>query len=140
MAENSSIADSDNPIEEVIADDAREANRGRYGWLSLIVAALFGLFYAYDVWSAVSNLVALPAVYDAVGIGASNVPWWLLWVGILIPLAVFIVAFAVGRRRTVFGKALVFLLGLAVTAGLGIGVLALEEVLRPEIVSVVGQG
>lgn len=131
MAENPSIADSDNPIEEVIADDAREAGRGRYGWLSLIVAAIFGLFYAYFTWTAVANLVALPAVYDAVGIGAENVPWWLLWAGVLIPPVAFGIAFVVGRRRNVFGKALVFLVGLAVTAGLGIGVLALEDVFRP---------
>jgi hypothetical protein len=129
MAE--SIADSENPIGEVIADDEREAKRGRYGWLSLVVAALFGLFYAYDLWEAVSNLVALPSVYDEVGIGAENVPWWLLWSGVIIPVLVFVLAFVLGRRQNVFAKALIFLLGLAIVAGLSIDVLAAEEVLRP---------
>jgi len=145
-----SIADSENPIgdgppppvpndasasdgraEGIIADDEREAKRGRYGWLSLVVAALFGLFYAYDLWEAVSNLVALPSVYDEVGIGAENVPWWLLWAGVIIPILIFVLAFVLGRRQNVFAKALIFLLGLAIVAGLSIDVLAAEEVLRP---------
>jgi len=131
-----SIADSDNPIEEVIADDQRETTRGRYGWLSLVVAALFGLFFAYDLWEAVSNLVALPSVYDAVGIGSENVPWWLLWSGVIIPILIFVLAFVLGRRQNVFAKALIFLLGLAVVAGLSMGVLAAEEVLRPIVAPV----
>ena len=140
MTETNGIADSDNPIEEVIADDTREAKRGRYGWLSLVVAALFGLFFAYDLWEGVSNLIALPAFYDAFGYGTENVPWWLLWIGVAIPPIVFVIAFAVGRRQNVFGKALVFLLGLALVAGLSIGLLGLEEILRPVLVLVPSEG
>jgi len=129
-----SIADSDNPVEEVVADDNREAARGRYGWLSLVVAALFGLFYAYDVFEAVSNLIALPSFYDQAGFGSENVPWWILWIGVVIPIVVFIVAFVIGRRLNVGRKAVIFLLGLAVVAGLSVGVLALEDVLRPTLI------
>ena len=129
-----SIANSENPIGEVIADDNREASRGRYGWLSLIVAAIFGLFYAYDMWEAIGNMVNLPGFYDQLGIGSGSVPWWLLWIGVLIPPVVFVVAFVVGRTRNVGVKALVFLVGLAVSAGLGIGVLGLEDVLRAVVV------
>jgi hypothetical protein len=131
-----SISESDNPIEEVVADDAREARRGRYGWLSLVVAALFGLFFAYDLWEGVSNLVALPAFYDDEGIGSQNVPWWLLWIGVAVPLVGFVIAFVIGRHHNVFGKALIFFVGLAVVAGLSIGILGLEDVLRPEVVLV----
>ena len=131
-----SIADSDNPIEAVVSDDANQASRGRYGWLSLVVAFLFALFYVYDLWEAVGNLVALPAYYEALGYGAENVPWWLLWSGVILPVAVFAVAFVAGRRRNVFGKALVFLVGLSISAGLSLGVLALEEILRPVLVTV----
>lgn len=130
-----SISDSDNPIEAVVADDAREAGRGRYGWLSLVVAFLFALFYVYDLWEAVGNMVQLPTVYEAYGYGAENIPWWLLWIGVLMPVVVFAVAFVAGRRRTVFGKALIFLVGLAVVAGLCLGVLALEEILRPVVLA-----
>lgn len=127
---------AENPIEDAIADDAAETKRGRYGWLSLIVAALLGLFYAYDVWEAIGNLINLPAYYDASGIGSAHVPWWLLWVGVIIPIVVFVLAFVVGRRRSVGSKAVIFIVGLALAAGLGIGVLAFEAVLRPVVVVV----
>lgn len=127
---------SDNPIQEVVADDARETARGRYGWLSLIVAALFGLFYAYDLWEAVSNMVALPGFYDAAGFGSENVPWWLLWIGVIIPIVIFVLAFVLGRRSNVAVKALIFFVGLAVAAGFGLGVLGLEDVLRPLVLRV----
>ena len=135
MSDRGSISESDNPIEAVVADDAAQATHGRYGWLSLVVAFLFALFYVYDLWEAVGNLIQLPAVYEAYGFGSEKVPWWLLWIGVLIPLAVYVVAFVGGRRRTVFGKALIFLVGLALVAGLSIGVLALEEILRPVLVT-----
>jgi len=131
MSDTGSISESDNPIEAVVADDTAEATRGRYGWLSLIVAFLFALFYVYDLWEAVGTMFALPAFYDAYGIGAQYVPWWLLWIGVLLPVAVYVIAFIGGRRRNVFGKALIFLVGLAVVAGLSLGVIAFEEILRP---------
>jgi hypothetical protein len=131
-----SVSDAENPIEEAVADDAREAKRGRYGWLSLIVAAVLGLFYAYDVWEAVGNMINLPAFYDSIGVGSKHVPWWLLWIGVVIPVIVFLLAFVIGRRRNVGDKAVVFIVGLALAAGLGIGVLALEDVLRPILVVV----
>lgn len=118
-------------IEAVLEDDEAETKRGRYGWLSLVVAAVFGLFYAYDVWEAIGNMVNLPGFYALLGYDPGAIPWWLLIIGLLIPPAGFLVAFWVGRRFSVGGKALVFLLGLAVVAALGLGVVALEVVLRP---------
>ncbi len=135
MSDNT-ISDSDNPIEAVVADDTEQATRGRYGWLSLVVAFVFALLYAYDLWEAVGNMIQLPAVYDAFGYGSENVPWWLLWIGVAIPVIVFAIAFIAGRRRSVFAKALIFFVGLAVVAGLSLGVLALEEILRPVIVTI----
>ena len=129
-----SIADSDNPIEELVEDDAREAKRGRYGWLSLVVAALFGLFYAYDLWEALGNLFNLPVAYNSLGIG-DRVPWLLLWTGVLVPPLAFAVAVIVGRRRNVFGKALIFLVGLAVVACLTLAVLAVGDALLPALLS-----
>jgi hypothetical protein len=127
-----SIADSDNPVEEIIQDDAREAKRGRYGWLSLVVAALFGLFYAYDLWEALGNLFNLPVAYGALGIG-DRVPWLLLWTGVLVPPVVFAVSVLVGRRRNVLARALIFLVGLAVVAALTLATLALADSLLPPI-------
>jgi len=124
---------NENPVEEVIEDDAREAKRGRYGWLSLVVAAIFGLFYAWNVWQSVATMFVLPQFYDAYGYGAENVPWWLLWVGVAVPVVAFLLAFVIGRHSNVLVKALVFLTGLAVTSALGIAIIALEGVLRPVV-------
>jgi hypothetical protein len=104
--------------------------------VSILVAAVFGLFYAYDVWEAVSTLIALPAFYDAFGLDASYVPWWLLWAGVLLPPIVFVLALVIGRKQSELGKALVLLVGLAVVAGLGLSAIALEQVLRPELIAV----
>ncbi|MGV8882826.1 MAG: hypothetical protein ACOH19_11805 [Rhodoglobus sp.] len=129
----------ENPIEDVIEDDAREATRGRYGWLSLVVAAIFGLFYAWNVWQSVATMFVLPQFYDVYGYGAENVPWWLLWVGVAVPIIAFLLAFVIGRRSNVLVKALVFLAGLAVTSALGIAIIALEGVLRPVVLVLPGQ-
>ncbi len=50
------------------------------------------LLHGYTLLLAISNLVALPGVYDLVGIGDA-VPWWLLIVGVVAPVR------AVRRRR-----------------------------------------
>lgn len=127
-----SVADAENPLEEVLADDTRESKRGRYGWLSLVVAALFGLFYAYDVWEAIGNLFGVPAAYAALGLD-TYIPWWLLWVGVLVPPVVFALAVFVGRRRNVLERALIFVVGLAVVAGLTLAVIALGDALLPDL-------
>lgn len=125
----SGIADSENPIAEVVEDDARESKRGRYGWLSLTVAAVFGLLYAYDVWEAIGNMINLPRYYELLGLDPAGIPWWVLVINLLVPIAAFGIAFWVGRKQHVGGKALIFLLGLAVSAALGLGLVALAGAL-----------
>lgn len=109
--------------------------RSARSWLGIAIAVAFGLFYAWDLWEAVSNIVALPSLYDAIGIGSERVPWWLLVIGILIPPAVYVVAFALGRRRGIPGRALLLLVGLAVTAALSLSVIAFEAALRPDVLA-----
>ncbi|HEX4443084.1 MAG TPA: bacitracin resistance protein [Galbitalea sp.] len=82
----------------------------RYGWPSVLVAAVFGILYAYVLWQAVEDLIQLPAQFGSV------TPWWLLILDIVVPVAAFVVAFFVGRRRSLGGRALLFLVGLALVA------------------------
>ncbi|MDJ0335804.1 hypothetical protein QMG83_11270 [Salinibacterium sp. G-O1] len=103
---------------------------------TMAVAVAFGLLFAWDVWEAVSNLVALPDFYDYAGFGRDNVPWWLLITGVAIPVAVFVIALMLGRGRPLLVKVILFVVGLAVASALGLGVIALEDVLRPTIVLV----
>jgi len=127
------VPDSENPIAEIVEDDTRQTKRARYGWLSLVVAGLFALFFAYDVWEAVDNLISLPRFYEASGLDPAGLPWWLLWIGVIVPVAVFVAAFIIGRRRNVGEKAVIFFVGLAVSSGLGLGVIALESIIRPTL-------
>ena len=116
------------PVDQAIAADARAAKRGKLGWLSLTVAALFGLFYAYDLWEAIENAIELPKLYEqleAVGLGAGEVPWVLIWVGIAVAPLAYGGAFLLGRRHNVFGKALIFLVGLVLVAALSLSINAL---------------
>lgn len=107
--------------------------RPRFGIASIIVAALFGLLYVYDLWEAVSNLVQLPLVYEAYGFDTAALPWWLLIVGVAIPPVVFGLALVAGRRQSIGVRALLLLLGLAVVAAASLGVIAAEIALRPAL-------
>ena len=103
---------------------------------SVGIALIFGLFFAWDVWQAVSNLVALPDFYEYAGFGRENVPEWLLFIGVAIPAIVFVIALVLGRGRSLMVKAIVLMVGVAVASSLGLGVIGLEDVLRPMIVLV----
>lgn len=125
------------PVADEPIADTKEITRERYGWLSLVVAGLFALFFAYDVWEAVDNLISLPRFYEASGLDPAGLPWWLLWIGVGVPVVVFVAAFIIGRHRNVGEKAVIFFVGLAVSSGLGLGVIALESIIRPTVLLIV---
>ncbi len=110
------------PVEPI--KPARE--RKPIGAFALVIAALFGLVYAYLVWQALGNLIELPKSYKAIGLDSDSVPWWLLIVGLVIPIAIYVVAFLVGLRHNLLSKALLFLVGLTASAALGFGVVAVH--------------
>ena len=94
--------------------------------LSLVTAGLFLLAYAYFVYQAVQNLIELPKSYNAIGL-SDSVPWVLLIVGLIIPILLYVVAFAVGLRRGALDKAIIFVMGLAVAAGWGYAIVAIHR-------------
>ncbi len=98
-----------------------------------VVAATvaFGLLYAYKVFEAVSNAVSLPNLYVSLAIEPSAVPWWLLVIGMLVPVAGFALAVRLGRGRSVGARVLLLAAGIAVVSALSLTVIALEAVLRP---------
>lgn len=115
---------------ETAATSEKAPDAPGYGWLSVTIAAVFGAFYAYDLWEAIGNLVNLPPFYAMYGFDVEQLPWWLLWVGVLIPPVVFGLALLLGRRAGVLGRALIFLAGLALVAALSLTVIGLEQFLR----------
>jgi hypothetical protein len=84
--------------------------RLRYGWLSISIAIVFGLLYAYVLWNAVGNLINLPKELGEL------TPWWLLIVDVAVPVFAFVVAFLLGRRASVAARSLFFFIGLTVVA------------------------
>ncbi|WP_411698289.1 hypothetical protein [Conyzicola sp.] len=111
-----------------MTDSAQVPFARRIGWLGLAVAALFGLFFAYDLWEAIQNAIELPKLYaqlEAVGLPAGDVPWVLIGVGIVVPPLAYGIAFVVGLRHTIAMRALIFLLALVAVAALSLSVNAL---------------
>lgn len=107
-------------------ETATPAAKAPISWPRLAVAALFGLIYAYFVYQAIGNLIELPKSYDAIGL-SNSVPWVLLIIGLLVPLIVYVLAFAIGLRRRMLDQTVIFIMGIAVTAALGYTVVAIHR-------------
>lgn len=76
------------------------------------IAGVFGLFYAYVVWSSVALLIL-----QANGpLGLNGLGWFVYVLPIVFPLAAFGVAFAIGARRRAGEFALAMLAGLTLSA------------------------
>lgn len=100
--------------------------------LHFVVAILFGLFYAYDLFEALANLVAVPAQlaeYNTFlidnGLTPLAVPWSILVANLLVPLVAFAVAWWMGRRRSILSQIVLYVAGLAVVAALTLTLAAL---------------
>lgn len=82
--------------------------RTKYGWPSLAVAIVFGVLYAYVLWTAIGNLISLPTAFG------SFTPWWLLILDVAVPVVAYVVAFLLGRPRSLFIRAVFLFVGLTV--------------------------
>ncbi|WP_350349595.1 hypothetical protein ABIQ69_06705 [Agromyces sp. G08B096] len=83
-------------------------------WLRVTLAVAFGLFFAYDLWEVVESLVQLLSI----GVTFTVVGWIVMGAALVAPVACFVGAFLLGRRRSVLVSALCYLGGLAVSAAL----------------------
>lgn len=113
-------------------DAGRPRSRGVRQWTVLVVAVLFALLYAYDLFEAISNLVGVTAQLDAYnafaeenGLTPAAVPWALLVATIALPPVAYATAAALGRGRSIGMRALLFAAGLTVVAALTLSLIAL---------------
>ncbi len=126
------MSEEKNIVEKAVDTDAESAERGRYGIVSAVIAIIFGLFFAYDLFEAISNFVLVIAginhtnqISKDLGLSQSAViPWVILIPDLLIAPVVYAIAFVVGRRRGLLARAAIFLIALAAAAAL---ILSLEE-------------
>ncbi|SEC55331.1 hypothetical protein SAMN04489806_3199 [Paramicrobacterium humi] len=99
---------------------------GRYAsWPALAIGIAFGLFYAYDLWEAVGNVLSLAGVASRFGIALSALAWIILVLSILLPILLFVVALRLGRSRNYLVQALFYLVGLTVSAATYLSLVAL---------------
>lgn len=113
-------------IDEQDAADDEPAERVERRSDVVIVTLVFVVLFGYQLYAAVSNLVALPEVYAAAGI-SDAVPWAILVANVAAPAVAFAAAAAVARGRRLAARAGILLLGFGVSAQLS---LLCEELAR----------
>ena len=77
-----------------------------------MIAVVFGLLHLWALFQGVSNLIALPGFYAQSGLAAYT-PWWLLVLGVLVPVATFVAAVLLGRRRMLSHRVALLVVSLA---------------------------
>ena len=120
---------TDAPIETPAVDEPQGILRAKppIGVLTLVIAAAFGLLFAYFVYQAIENLIELPKSYEAIGLSES-VPWAVLVIGLAIPILLYVIAFAVALRQKALNTALIFLMALVTVAAFSYGIVAIHRV------------
>jgi hypothetical protein len=99
-------------------------------WANIAIAAGLAILLGWDLWEALGNLVGLQPFYEAMGIGA-NVPWILLWLGVLLPVTALVVALILWRSWSGAAERLaIMVLAWAVVAGMGLNSAAIEQAWR----------
>ena len=110
------------------SESSESTKRGlRILWPTLIVASLFGILYAYDLFEAASNLFGVTAQLAEYNVFATendlavrSVPWAVLIANLLLAPVGFVGALVLGRRRNLAMKALVLVAGLCVTGAVSL--------------------
>ncbi|MBC7762982.1 MAG: hypothetical protein H7201_14565 [Candidatus Saccharibacteria bacterium] len=123
---------AETPLETERDENATASRAGRLGWLSITIAIVFGLFYVYNLFEAISNVVGVTSqinLYNqaraVVKLAPVPIPWvWLVIDVLLAPIA-FALAFVLGRRKPVLLKVLLFAIGLTLVAAMTLSVEAL---------------
>jgi hypothetical protein len=112
--------------------DERAGAKPRIGWVGIAVAIVLGLFYAYDLFEAISNVVGVVTqinaengVRRAVALAFVPIPWALLVVDLAIAPVVYAAAFFLGRRRRLLPRIVLLLVGLTVVAAMSTSIVAL---------------
>ena len=123
---------AETPLEAERAENATQSRAGRLGWLSITIAIAFGLFYVYNLFEAISNVVGVTSqinLYNqaraVVKLDPVPIPWVWLVIDVLLAPVAFTLAFVLGRRQRPLLKVLLFVIGLTLVAAMTLSVEAL---------------
>ncbi|MHC2186738.1 hypothetical protein ACVLV4_002401 [Rathayibacter agropyri] len=89
---------------------------------SVLLAVLFALFFAWDVWEAVGNLVGLRSYAALLGTDLTPTGWTVLLVGLVLPVVCFAIALVLGRRRGLLARVGILTAALCLSAALSLDV------------------
>jgi hypothetical protein len=130
------MTDETTPVVEPVETSVKD--KPKLGALSLVIAALFGLLYAYDVWEAVGNLIGIPTIYRSLG-AEGAVPWWLLIAAVALLVVIYAIAFVLGLHRNTAERALLLLVGLAVSSALFLATIGVNSLIFSDLLHDLGR-
>ena len=111
----------------ILGELSTEAPDRREFWAKLAVILAFALYYIWDVFEAVSNLIGVLLYAATLGGQLNSFAWLVLITGILLPIVFFAAAVVVARKRTKGPTALILFVGIAAVSTLS---LSLEALVR----------
>ena len=96
------------------------------GRLAVLVVA--GFLFAYPFWTALGNLLNLPAYFETqFGASVDGVLWGLLIAGVALPALTFLGASIIGWKRGAGSMALLYSVGFAAVNATALSILAFEK-------------
>jgi hypothetical protein len=98
----------------------------------IVIPIVFAVLFALALFGPISNLGALPAVYEAYGIGDA-VPWPLLILAVVLPPVLYLAGLLLGRGRPPFARALILTVALAASFALYFGIVTLVGAIQPPL-------
>lgn len=104
----------------MVANDAR-TDVPTQPWVRvpvILVAGVFALFFAYNLWESLSSLLALQQVFALENLMLPPSLWLILLAALVVPVVAWLAALLLSRRRKAWEAALVFLAALAVNEAL----------------------
>ncbi len=119
----------ENTAENTAGNETQKPTRTR--WFRVTIIILFGLFYTWDLFSALWNFVGkldeLRIVNEVRALNSYvliETPWIPLVASLLVPPVIFVLALLVARKRNVGVLAMVLLAGLGVVAAISLSLTA----------------
>jgi len=85
-----------------------------------ILAAVFALLFAYDVWEGIGNFVGVMSQSLTLGIGLSPFGWFAVILGIIAPVILFFGALWVTRKLSFAPSFVIYIVALSLSAIVGV--------------------
>ena len=85
-----------------------------------IIAAVFALLFAYDVWEGIGNFIGVMSQSLSLGIGLSAFGWFAVILGIIAPVALFFAALWLTKKLSLAPSVVIYVVALTVSAVIGV--------------------